>query len=316
MIKHIGIYLISIVVVGGLLANTIFSPVDYDEIEVLRTFGKTTAVWSGKDQSGLHVKWPWPIQSVTSYDRRIQILELPDWKVTTEDQMAVLLSATVFWRIDKPRQFIKSPETMAAAEGALTSRLKDKLEGALKNAALSNLVNVEADQVRIKQLADQIRDQLHAEVMDEYGIAVPLVRFNRLGLDETTSETVIETIVEERKAAASRYRSEGEARATAIRERAKTAREMILAFARRKAGEIRSKGEEASARYYEKFEEAPEFGIFLRELESLEQSLRGRTLLIVNENFLPVLRYFRSPPSRQSLLDAADQVGGADRKEN
>jgi hypothetical protein len=91
---------------------------------------------------------------------------------------------------------------------------------------------------------------------------------------------------------------------------------MILAFARRKAGEIRSKGEQASARYYEQFKAAPEFGIFLRELESLEESLRGRTLLVVDENFLPVLRYFRRAPSRQSLLEAAEQVGGAGRKEN
>ncbi|MFP4354208.1 MAG: SPFH domain-containing protein [Phycisphaerae bacterium] len=316
MLKHIGIYLISIVVVGGLLANTIFDPVDYDEIHVLRTFGKTTAVWDGKEDSGLHLKWPWPVQSVTVYDRKLQTFEVADLQTNTKDDMSIIMSVSIAWRIDEPERFIRSPETMAAAEEALGVRLMEKMDQATKTVALSDLVNVEAGKLKIKSVSDGIQKELNEQVMRDFGITVPLVRINRLGLAKNTTETVINTIVEERRAAASRYRSEGEARATAIRERAKTSKEMILAFARRKAGEIRAKGEEASARYYEQFDKAPEFGIFLREIEALEESLRGRTLLIVNDNFLPVLRYFRMPPSSESLKAAAEQIEAGLNAEN
>jgi regulator of protease activity HflC (stomatin/prohibitin superfamily) len=241
-------------------------------------------------------------------------LESAASQFNTNDNMAVLVSASINWQIAEPEKFIRSPETLQAAEEALLSRLQEKINQAVGKYDLSSLVNVDTGQVKLPEMATFIREQLHGEVLAEYGIAVPQVRITRLGLTETTSKAVIDTIVEERKAAASRYRSEGEARALAIKERAKTSKEMILAFAERKAGEIRAKGEAASAKYYEMLNANRKFASLLRILEADKIKLQNHTQLFVTEQTVPSAQFFEKGLTSEALEKA--DLTNAGKEEN
>ena len=94
-----------------------------------------------------------------------------------------------------------------------------------------------------------------------------------------------------------RYMGKGAAVAMAIRTRAEKAEAQILAMARRKAGEIRSKGEQAAADSYKIMSSEPWLASYLRELETLETSLKTGTTLLLDSTYLPALKYiYQGPP--------------------
>jgi regulator of protease activity HflC (stomatin/prohibitin superfamily) len=305
MIKHLGIYLVSIVVVGGLLSATVFNPVARDEIDVVRTFGRTSQVWDGETDAGLHLKWPWPIQSVKSYSRRIFTLEDAGLEVTTSDGMLVLVELSCEWSIAQARKFISSPETVGEAEVRIRNRLRDAVRE-LNDRALSDFVNLNPDLVQLDEMSRGIRQSIQKGLMDDYGIRVHKVAIKSLTLTETVAATIVASQIEERQAKAKEYEGIGEARATAIRTLAEQQAQMIREFAKRKAGEIRSRGELASTKYYDAFKQAPEFSAYLRSLEALETSLREGAVIYITSDLISSVDYFRKGPG---LSETAPDVG-------
>lgn len=118
-----------------------------------------------------------------------------------------------------------------------------------------------------------------------------------LGLPESVSDKVIEAMKGERQKEVARYEAAGQAQALAIRERAREASEQILAFANRKASEIRAQGDQAAAKEYEKFGEDWQFAAYRRSLESLKKELKGRTIFLLDGSQIPAVKYFGNGPS-------------------
>ena len=85
----------------------------------------------------------------------------------------------------------------------------------------------------------------------------------------------------------------------------RAAQKQILAFAERKAGEIRAQGDRAAAKYYEQFEQDPQLAAFLRSLESLKKELQGRSIFLMDGSVIPAVRYFRERPSLPTTRPAA-----------
>src|SRR5688572_1281332 len=81
--------------------------VDRSEFVYVTQFGRHVATYDGADeqQAGLHLKWPWPIQSVQRLDRRLQYFDLPGAELLTRDakgntiDKTLTLDAYVCWRI-------------------------------------------------------------------------------------------------------------------------------------------------------------------------------------------------------------------------
>src|ERR1043166_6944713 len=75
--------------------------------------------------AGLHVKWPWPVQSVQRLDRRLQYFDLPGAELLTRDpkrntiDRTLTLDAYVCWRIADAKgvdRFIRSVGTPSGAQ--------------------------------------------------------------------------------------------------------------------------------------------------------------------------------------------------------
>ena len=70
------ILVLAAVVVGRLSLFT----VDAAEYAYVTVLGRPVATFDGSDGdggAGLHVGWPWPVQSVQRLDRRLQYFDLP-----------------------------------------------------------------------------------------------------------------------------------------------------------------------------------------------------------------------------------------------
>src|SRR5438874_12374961 len=89
------------VVVGGVLlvvlARLALFTVDRTEFVYRTQFGRHVATYDGADdaQAGLHLKWPWPIESVQRLDRRLQYFDLPGAELLTRDMKRNTIDKTL-----------------------------------------------------------------------------------------------------------------------------------------------------------------------------------------------------------------------------
>src|SRR5206468_10401326 len=69
--------LIALFAVLLLWSTTALFTVDQAEYAYVTQFGRPVATLDGATDAGLHVKLPWPVQSVLRLDRRVQPFGLP-----------------------------------------------------------------------------------------------------------------------------------------------------------------------------------------------------------------------------------------------
>src|SRR5262249_21916861 len=96
------IILLLVLLVWGLSA---LYAVDQSEFGYVTRFGDPIVTHDGSTDGGLHVKLPWPIDSVQRVDRRLQVFDLPPTETLTRDRQGrtvdktIAVDAFVCWRV-------------------------------------------------------------------------------------------------------------------------------------------------------------------------------------------------------------------------
>ena len=302
MKKHMGMFLLAVLVVGVLLIGTVAYTVDeLKDIVLIRTFGRVTKVIHGRDDPGLHFKWPWPVQKLVRYDARTFILDDPYGELETSDKQNVLVTMYAAWCIKDPKKFHSTIDTIAAAEKSIRARLHDHKSKVVSKHMLEEFASTDPNRMHIAEVEQEILDALQREVGTDYGVEIKSVGMRLLGLPEGVSAAVIEAQKKEREQYVQQYKTEGEALATAIRSRAERARKQILAFASAKAMKIKAEGDSAAARYYRQFAKNERLGMFLRSLESLRTGLKNKAVILLDDSQIPAIKYLRKGPSLPEL---------------
>ncbi len=294
--------LMVVIVVLLLLAWMVLFKVEFTEHVLERTFGKTTLVLDGKKNAGLHISVPL-VQQIVNLEGRTFVFDDSMNELSTNDKQIVTLTTFCLWRIKFPVTFDKAvgripPGTEGkAGQERIRIKLRSAKSSVIGQRKMEDLVNTDPSKMRIAQIEKEILDAIAGETLRDYGVEVTMVGIKSFGLPEKVSEKVIATMKEERQEEVKRYESAGQAQALAIRERAKESAEQILAFANRKAGEIRAQGDRAAAEWYSKFEQNWQLAAFLRSLESLKKELQGRSIFLMDGSSIPAVKYFRNGPS-------------------
>ncbi len=260
---------------------------------VVTTFDSISRVIDGADDPGLKFKWLYPVQRLYRYDFREQVLETSLDQLTIAEEYNITAKVFCTWKIEDVEKFHRSKESGESAEEiieGIRSQLTSDMKSVMGRRSMTELVNNDPGRMKIEEIEGRIRTRLDASVREDYGIRVTSLGIHSLALPESISKSVIDAMIEARKDEAARYRSEGAAMATAIKSRAESAKKKIMELARARAAEIRSRGEEEAAKYYEKFKADPEFAVFLRSLETLRNSLKDRVVFVLDSNVLPVLK--------------------------
>ncbi len=294
--------LLAIVVALVLLTNPIAYQVDeLKDIVLVKRFGAVNRVLYGRDpnQAGLAFKWPWPVEKTVRYSSQWQVFEDPYVQISTADKQSLLVSMYCTWRIEngQAKTFNMHFENVDAARDRIRDRLQATKNGVLGKYRMQDMINTDPRQMQLPQIEKEILAGLQREVETTYGVEVGMVRVKVWGLSEQVSQAVIETQKKEREQYVQTYKAQGEAQASTIRERAKSASSQIREFAKRKASEIENEGVQAAAALYKEFQANPELSAFLRNLESLEKSLKGRSIIMLDGSELPGVKYLREAPT-------------------
>ncbi len=266
-----------------LLIYAITYQVRFTEIAIKTTFGKPADPNTcDPNEAGLKFKWPWPIQGVVRYDKRIQILDSPEEQAQTKDRQILILTVYCGWRIADGVAFLQKVETVREAQDRLRAHLRSEIGAVVGEREFREFVSTNPAELKLGEIEGSIKKGV-AERARPYGIAIETLGVRRIVLPETTTDKVFAQMRAQRIAMAEKTRSEGEAIARRIRSQAESLKQQILSFASLKAEQIRAEGKAAAAEEYKVFSRDEDFAMFLRKLELLREALASRTTFFLDE---------------------------------
>jgi len=259
------------------------------EVAVVTTFGKPTKPIT---EPGAYWKWPWPINRVYKFDKRIQNFETPLTQGLTSDSFALLTSVYAGWRITDPAaffpKFASSYQPIAEAERQLGRLLGNAMTAIVGKHALSDVVSPADNGTNFVQIENQIFAAVQSEVNSQnYGLELKFLGFKKIQLPDNVTQSVFERMQAERKVLADKSTFEGEAEAQRIRSEADRKAAETLYAADAQATTIRGQGEAKAAEYLHVFQQNPELANFIFRLNALEGSLRERSTLVFDQHTPP-----------------------------
>jgi len=264
--------------------------VNFDEVVLVTTFGRATeqsVVNQNGDQAGLHLKWPWPIQSVYRMDRRYFVLEDRLEQQETQDRHVVIAKAFAVWRIDDPLQYHRMFRSDAEAEAFLKERLR-ATKAEISRFSFDDLTNADPEKLKLAEVQQALINRMRSDLAEHAcGIEVANMDISRILLPERITRSVFSRMKQTRQRFAQNARSEGKAIAQSITAETNSDKQRIMAFAERVAQNIRAQGDAAAAQYYAEYNKDPEFALFLRKLEALEKSLKANTTFVLDTDSEP-----------------------------
>ncbi len=288
--------LVGLILVALLLSHMFLYQVRYDQVAVRTTFDRADES-SVQEEAGLKWRWPWPINKVALYPKRLQVLDDKIEELQTADGKSVIVKTYLTWRIADPLAFYVTLKDPAEANRQMSSRLRE-IRGLISNYTFDQLVNVDRSKLKLAAIEEEATRQIDTALREAgYGIQVESVGIHKVILPESTTQKVFDTMIASRQRLAENALQEGQAQASAIRSEAASARERILAFAERKAQAIKSQGDREAAVQYQAFAANEEFAIFLRKIEALRKMLDHNTTFVLSADSLGILDWFNKDPA-------------------
>jgi membrane protease subunit HflC len=306
--KKLAAIALTVAVIALAATSVVF--VDESEYVIVERLGGIAAVYDRPEHRGPHVKLPWPIDVVRSFDRRIQLFDPPGREMFTRDKKNVTVEAYVCWKIAEPAtdvdvetssrpvvRFFKSLGGMDRAEATLKSRLESTLSTRVGQVEFNELLHVADSEAgpdvtqpgQFEQMADTLRQALTRQpgeqlsVEERLGIAVVDVRIRRLNLPAGNQQAVFERMRSERRKIADRYRSAGMAEHAVIQSQADRQYAEILSKAARQAEEMRGQAEaEAIGVLNRAHAQDPELHRLLQTLDTYRNILNEKTTLVLS----------------------------------
>lgn len=303
MIKKYIVWVVVLIFILAMLGYTTTYTVRFTEAAVVTRFGKAVVGSDGANpmgEPGAHLKWFYPIDSVTKYDTRTRFLQARSETQQTADNNQIVIQGFATYKVTDPLVFYRrfsgagprAVDHFNAAEELLRSKLRSAL-GETSKYRMNELFDASPGGSKIGQLEATVLELMSGESGDdaqgtggqapsEYGITVTFVGIDRVVLPEVTTQQVMDRMGVTRGRLASRYTSEGTAIAQTIQATAEADASRIRAFASSRAKEIIAEGEMEAAQYLAMQDTNPELAVFLQNLDMMREVLARKVTLVLS----------------------------------
>ena len=270
------------------------------EVVVVTTFDKPTRF---AEEPGLKFKWPYPIQKLYRFDKRVQNFEDDFEETLTRDNYNLLAQVYMGWTIANPTNFFNSfpAGTPEAARPALKGLIRSAKNAVVGQHSFADFISTDANNVKFAEVENRMLAAVKDAALQRYGVGIQFLGIKKLGLPASVTEKVIERMNAERQREVDRLKAEGEAEAMQIKSAADLKRTELLAKAEGQASDIRARADREAAQYYAVFEQHPELALLLMKANALEQVSKDKATLIFDANTAPfdLLKPLPAQGSRQ-----------------
>jgi len=240
------------------------------------------------DSPGLYFKWPTPIEKEHKYDKRMRVFEADMGETTTKGAVPIIVKTYVVWRIANPLEFYKSVGTVDQAKNKLYSQISDTQNRIIGQYTFSAFVNSDPTKIKIEEIQEKMLADLKGAMENEYGIGIETLGIKQLKVNEAVTEKVFERMRAARNLKTEATIAEGEAEATKIATDAVSISQELMAAANARAKAIQGQGDAEAAQYLEMLKKAPQFAMFLKNIEAIGPMLKDRTTLVLPMDAEPI----------------------------
>lgn len=285
--------------------NTTYS-VNYHEVAIVTRLGRSPTI---QDQSGLHLKAPFFIDSVTKLDKRLQFVESPLETVLTRDGQQIMVQAFLFWRIDTehngPVEFAKNFPTMEDAK----RNLETMLQGSIREVGGFNFTELIGRQSKLPEAEAAVLADLKRQ--PPAGVVPVQVGISRAVLPPKTTVAVQRRMASAQENMANLESGRANSEAEALKSKAASEADIIRNLTRVWGAEIESRGNREATRFYEQMQKEADLAIFLAWLDTLRTSLTGSSTFVTDMSRAPFhLLNPDAPTDASGIPLPAQDVGG------
>lgn len=310
-------FLLAALIVLALGAFSFTYTVPFNERAVVTNFGSADEA-DLKTEAGLKFKWPYPFQSVTSYDTRMQIVDALGTQQQTADDKQIVVEAYAVWRVDNPLVFYRKFSNSGPSERDHYAEADKTVRSSL-NSAISETSRFRMDELfspsvgssKLPALEEAILAVVKRDAGDAnttgLGIEIVDVGINRIRLSEQNSTDVIERMKADRQKLAQDTISSGQADAQSIRSKAESDAERIRSFAERQASNLKAIGDQEAGRFIAMMQENPQLAMLLEELQFLRDAYSKQITLVVSG--APGFRMLQPAALDKLLEDDGEEEG-------
>ena len=251
-----------------------------NEYAALFEFGKIVSII---DEPGIKYRLP-AVNTVRYISKKLHLYDIPRSGVITKDKKSMIADNYVTWRVVDPVKYI---QTLNAVEARACERIEAAVYNAIKNV-ISSMTQDEVIEARGGKLSTKIAEDSNSDI-GMYGIAIVQTEMKALDLPDDNKAAVYERMISERQNIAASYTAEGNSEAQKIRNRTDREAAIKSAEAEQKAAVLIAEGEAEYMKILQSAYDTPEkaeFYNFLRSLDALKKSLKGKgeKLIILDKN--------------------------------
>jgi modulator of FtsH protease HflC len=254
------------------------------EVAVVTTFGRYS---HSVTNAGFQWRLPWPVQKVYWFDNRLQTFETKIDQPITRDQISLLISVYVGWRITDPKLFLESFNGDITKAEQTLEPIARNANGVIGSHSFGDLISTNQADLKFDQIEKEMFDAMQAGTKPNYGLAIELLGIKQINLPDSITATVFERMKAERQQLVALHLSLGERDAKIIKAKADAEANDITARANAEKEKIIGQAEQKAAEYYAQFEKNPDLARFLFDLKATEQALREHTSLILGPQTPP-----------------------------
>lgn len=239
-------------------------------------------------EAGVYPKLPWPFETVVTYDGRLQYLESKGLETTTSDKRNIILRSYVVWKVADPVLYHNSVGVKGTADTYINDQVFSATNSTLGGYRLTELVSMDAQEIKIEQIQQDIFQRVKTVCLANYGIDVVDVSILRISLPGTNLESVFVQMTADRQKDIDAILAEAQLEASKITSDARKEAAKITAEGATEAARIKAETETEVARIYAEAQAANmELYRFLMNLDTMVNSVNENTVLVVKADEYP-----------------------------
>ncbi len=266
-------------------------------------------------EAGLNFKLPWPFENVITYDTREQYFETKQLETLTKDKKNIAFQSYVVWKIDDPLKYhIATTKDNGSIDvnAAIQTSVFSAINEVMGMYNLSDLVSSSNENLKTTEIQKKIYEKVKDSCKKTYAINIIDVSILRLSYPSANLPNILNNISAERQAVIDTILAEANKQASGITSSANAEKESILAEGTNEAAKIKAEAEQEVAKIYAAAQEANiELFKFLKELDTIVNSVNSTSVLVVDSNAYPfniLLNYGESIDENTSVISELEYV--------
>lgn len=259
------------------ISSTLFSVKEGEQASAF-FFGKPTRDYL---TPGLHVKWPWPIETLNKVDKRLLLYTAREMTLQEKTKKKLLIDWFCLWKVDNPKTYFTKVVNKGKAERRIDDNVSSDIAATLGENIFEDIVTNNR-----QELLHEIHKSSN-KGLDDIDLSIKFLSFNRVELPNENKAAVFRDMIADRQKISNGYIAEGQKLQDSIKSNADYLASKTTSEAKLEAGIIKGRADSTRLallnRAYNKSKDL--FQIY-NEIETFKKAYSKNTEWILTPNNL------------------------------